>query len=766
MKQQKQYRSLPYTRHKMALVGLSLAALTASAQHDPTPPFGGKIAKTAAETRQWLPQRKKAPAGAPNIVYIILDDVGYGATSAFGGLIETPNIDRLANAGLRYINFHTTAYCAPTRASLLTGRNPHSVHFGFFAHNSYNVPGYDGYLPFEKATAAEILRENGYNTFAVGKYHLTHPADATQAGPFNRWPTGRGFDHYFGFPPEAWGTDQWHPTLYRDTQREPEDPQGRHVTELLANEAIRYISDQKAAAPEKPFFLYFAPGAAHSPHQVAQQWIDKYKGKFDQGWDWYRQEVLQRQKQLGVVPANTPLPPRNNGGKAWDQLSADEKKVYLRHIEVYAGFVSQTDHEIGRIIDFIEKTGQLDNTLIAVLIGDNGAEGGAREYGRFLPGSRDEGREKTLANEVKNLDKLGTEASQALYPDGWAAATNTPFRYYKSYGNFEGGTHDPLILFYPKKIKDKGAIRDQYSYVSDVLPTTLELAGAQVPSLINGYAQEPIEGVSLAYTIDPKNKNLPERHNVQYHEMTGSYAVYKDGWKASFPHDRTKRIPAEEEKWHLYNTREDFNETNNLAAQNPEKVKELAELFEAEAWKYNAYPLKDNWQINNPNIFGDARRVVLRPGNYFTSFTSFRFYNSSYSITASAELPKAGAQGVLLAVGGNPGGLSFYVKGKKLVLAYSAEGRLVEVVSSRPLPAGKVELRADVTYSQEGDNKALALYINGEQVAAKDLGKFGTARPGVEGVEVGEDRGTSVTPAYKAPFAFTGKINEVVIETK
>jgi len=747
------------------LTSALLLSGSAVAQYSPTPIFQGKIGKTLTDTKESRPKTQPtAPEGAPNVVWILIDDIGYGAASAFGGLIETPNFDRLANQGLRYTNFHTCAYSAPTRASLLTGRNPHSAHFGFFAHTSYDTPGYDGYLPFEKATVAEILRENGYSTFAVGKYHVTHPSDATQAGPFNRWPTGRGFDHYFGYPPESGANDQWHPTLYRDTQREPEDPQGRHVNELFANEAIKFISDQKSAAPNKPFFLYYAPGAAHAPHQVAKEWIDKYKGKFDFGWDKYRELVLDRQKKLGVVPANTQLQPQNAGIKAWDKLSADEKKVYLRHFEVYAGFVSQTDHEIGRLIDFLEKTGQLDNTIIALLIGDNGAEGGAREFGKFITTNPDDSREQVLATELKNLDKLGTEYSSALYPDGWAAATNTPFRYYKSYANFEGGTHDPLILFYPKKIKDKGGIRTQYSYVNDILPTTIELTGAKVPTVINGYAQDPIEGTSLAYSIESENKNLPERHTVQYHEMTGSRAIYKDGWKASFPHDRTKRIPVSEERWYLYNTTEDFNEANDLAAKYPDKVKELADLFDAEAWKYNVYPLKDEWVIKNANAFGDSKKVILHNGNYFTRQNTFQFYKNSYTITANAEIPQAGAQGVLLSYGNQLGGISLYIKNKKLEFAYNADGKLIELKSNKDLPIGKVELKAQVTYSNEGKNKAISLYINGEQVATKDLGKISNVNSGYEGLEVGKDIGTTVTSAYKAPFAFTGKLDNVVFD--
>ncbi len=751
----------------LVAAAMGLCASSANAQYSPTPTFQGKIGKTLAETKESRQQTQpKAPHDAPNVVWILIDDIGYGAASAFGGLIETPNLDRLANEGLRYTNYHTAAYCSPTRAALLTGRNPHSVHFGFFASTSYDTPGYDGYLPFEKATIAEILRENGYNTFAIGKWHITHPSDATQAGPFNRWPTGRGFDHFFGYPPEAGASDQWHPTLYRDTQREPEDPQGRHVNELFANEAINYISNQKAAAPDKPFFLYFAPGAVHAPHQVSKEWIDKYKGKFDAGWDKYKEAVLKNQIAKGLVPANTKLPPSNPGVKPWDKLSEDEKKVYLKHMEVFAGFLSETDHEIGRIVQFIESIGQLDNTLIAVVIGDNGAEGGAKEYGRFITTNPNDTREQSLAVEVKNLDKLGTDQSNALYPDGWAASTNTPFRFYKSYANFEGGTHDPLILFYPKKIKDKGGIRNQYSYVNDILPTTVELTGVKVPTVINGYPQEPIEGTSLAYTIQPENKNLPERHTVQYHEMTGSHAIYKDGWKASFPHDRSKRIPKSDEKWYLYNVREDFNETNDLADKYPDKVKELAELFDSEAWKYNVYPLKDDWVVSNQNIFGDAKKITLYRDDYFTRNNTFKFYTSSYIITANAEIDQKGAQGVLFSFGNVLGGISLYVKDKKLVLAYNADGKLIEVKSTKDVPAGKVALKAEVNYSNEGKNKTVALYINGEQVGSKDLGTISTVSSGYDGLEVGRDLGTTVSSSYKGPFAFSGKLNNVVVELK
>jgi arylsulfatase len=750
-------------------IGLLSSALmlggSALAQYSPTPVFTGKIGKTLTDSQESFPVRNpQATEGAPNIVWIVIDDIGYGASSAFGGLIETPNIDRLANQGLRFTNFHTCAFSAPTRAALLTGRNQHSVHFGFFASSSYGTPGYDGYLPFEKATVAEILRENGYNTFAVGKYHVTHSADASQAGPFNRWPTGRGFDHYFGFSPDEWGTDQWHPVLYRDTQREPDDSQGRHVTELLANEAIRYISDQKSAAPDKPFFLYFATGAGHAPHHVSNEWIDKYKGKFDRGWDWYREEVLARQKRLGVVPEYTKLAPQNNGVRPWAELSDNEKKLFARYMEVYAGFISHTDYEVGRIIDFIEQIGQLDNTLVVVLVGDNGAEGAGRELGNHQPSPAGATREERFSKAFEHIDRMGSEYSNPNYPDGWAAATNTPFRYYKSYASHEGGTHDPLIIFYPKKIKDYGGIRHQYSYVSDILPTTVELVGARVPNIINGYPQEPVEGISLAYTVSKENSRLSERHSVQYHEMTGSYGIYKDGWKATFPHDfRTERLPKSEERWHLYNVREDFNEIHDLADKYPEKVKELAEVFDAEAWKYNVYPLKDRWENKNRNILDGKKQVTLyAEGRPYASLYGFRFAANSYTVTAHAEIPKNGAEGVIFSSGNAASGVSLYIKNKKLIFTYNLAGNRTDIISSKTVPSGSVFFKSVVTYSNDGKNKSVDIYINGEKTGSKDLGTV--ANVGGGHIEAGRNFGTPVSTSYQSPFIFTGNLKKVVVE--
>jgi arylsulfatase len=760
----------------LSSAALLLSGTTAVAQHSPTPVFDGKLGKTIEETKESFPVRNpQAPQDAPNVVWILIDDIGYGATTAFGGLIETPNFDRLANNGLRYTNFHSTAFSAPTRAALLTGRNPHSVHFGFFSEWAYGTPGYDGYLPFEKATIAEILRENGYNTFAIGKYHLTHPSDASQAGPFNRWPTGRGFDHFFGYIPNSGMDDSWHSTLYRDTQREPEDPQGRISTELFANEAIRFISDQKTAAPGKPFFLYFAPGATHYPHQASKEWIDKYKGKFDEGWDIYREKVLQNQIRLGVVPEGTVLAPQNKGVKAWNQLTADEKKLFARQMEVYAGFTSQTDNEVGRVIDFLEQIGQLDNTLIILSVGDNGAEGSGGELGvgRFLPPNTSEDAKKHIvADELKKLDLQGTEFSFTHYADGWAAATNTPFRYYKGYPNYEGGTHNPLILFYPNKIKDKGGIRNQYSYITDILPTTVELVGAKVPTVINGYPQEPVEGVSLAYSIAPENKNLPERHNVQYHEMTGAYAIYKDGWKASFPHNyRYRSYDPSELKWHLYHVAEDFNEIKDVADQYPDKVRELAELFDSEAWKYNVYPLKDQWENKKQFIFDGRKHLEFYlDGRSYAEALGFQFVNGSYTITADAEVTKPDVEGVLLSFGNASAGISFYIKDKKLAFAYNAAGKQTEIRSDKTIPTGTVKLKADVVSKGEisQSKKIITLYVNDEKVASKDIGVQSPVLNPLPWIvtQAGRNFGTPVSTAYKSPFTFTGNLKKVAIDVQ
>src|SRR6202522_2736535 len=504
-----------------ALLVTTSAGLLLQAQ---TPqPYQGVVGRTLAESKEWWPEPVKAPAGAPNVVWILIDDVGFGAANTFGGLIKTPTFDSLANNGLRYTNFHTTAICAPTRAALLTGRNSSSVREAGFSHTimSAGFPGRAGRIPSSDGTIAEILRENGYNTFAVGKYGVTPDEEATDAGPFDHWPTGKGFDHFFGFLGSQ--TDQYKPDLVEDQAHVR--PDGRHLSAQITDKAISYIDRQKKAAVDKPFFLYYAPGATHAPHQVDKYWSDQYKGKFDKGWDAFREEVFERQKKLGIVPANAILPDRNPNIKAWDQLSPDEKKLYARFMEIYAGYLTYTDYEVGRLINHLKEINQLDNTLVYVMIGDNGA---SKEG--TLNGVIDQGfvRKPTTSEEniTYNLNKIGeigtADATNGNYPLGWAQAANTPFKFWKQDANSEGGTRNGLIVYWPKGVKDKGGIRTQYSHVIDLLPTTLELVGIKVPEEIRGIKQQPIEGTSLAYSVD--DAKAPTRHPLQY------YYIFGSGW--------------------------------------------------------------------------------------------------------------------------------------------------------------------------------------------------------------------------------------------
>jgi arylsulfatase A-like enzyme len=575
------------------ILGLS-AKLAVHAQE--AQPYQGVVGRTLAESKEWWPEPAKAPAGAPNVVWILLDDVGFGASSTFGGLIQTPTFDYLANNGLRYTNFHTCAICAPTRAALLTGRNSASVHESGFSHTALSAgfPGWDGRIPPNAGTIAEILRSNGYSTFAVGKWGVTPDEEATDAGPFNHWPTGMGFDHFLGFLGSQ--TDQYHPDLVEDQAHVR--PDGRHLSDQITDKAISYIDRHEKVAPKRPFFLYYAPGATHAPHQVDKFWSDQYKGKFDAGWDVYRQEVFERQKSLGVIPANAKLPDRNADIKAWNQLSPDEKKLYERFMEVYAGYLAYTDFEVARLVNHLKEIGQLDNTLIFVMIGDNGAskEGTLNgDIDRSLQ-SKPLTEQENIQYNLNKIGEIGTpEATQGNYPLGWAQAADTPFKYWKEDANSEGGTHNPLIVFWPKGIKDKGEVRTQYGHVIDILPTTLDLVGIKTPEEVDGTKQQPFEGTSLAYSID--DAKAPSRHTVQYYYIFGSRSIYDQGWKAelAYPNAFTtgnavSKEPFDENAWELYNLNDDPTERVDLAKQNPEKLAQLKAEFEQQAQQHHLYP--------------------------------------------------------------------------------------------------------------------------------------------------------------------------------
>ncbi|MEI7502484.1 MAG: arylsulfatase [Paludibacter sp.] len=737
--------------------------------------FKGKIGKTLAESQAYIPDRKAAPKGAPNVVVWLIDDAGYGTSSAFGGLMETPILDSLANNGLRYTNFHSTGVSSPTRAALLTGRNHHSVHMGTLNYSSSGFPGYDAIMPGDKATIAEVLHENNYNTFAVGKYHVAPVDEITANGPFDRWAVGRGFDHFYGF--QLGHTDQFHPNLYEDTKVIDIEPNTKHLTTLLADKAISYIANQKSISPEKPFFLYFASGAIHSPHQVEKKWSDLYKGKFDKGWDWYREEVFARQKRLGVIPADAVLPDRDPTVKSWESLTPEQRKVYARFMEVYAGFLTHADYEFGRIVNYLKEIGQDKNTVILVSIGDNGSSHSPRNgtLNGYIS-SLDE--DKQVAELYKNIDKIGTAHSFEDAPSGWTQATNTPFRLWKADPNSEGGTHQPLIVYYPNGKLEKGGIREQYGHVIDIAPTIYELTGAKVPEVIKGYKQQPIEGTSLAYSIyDAKATN---RHTVQYYELFGKRAIVKDGWKASVFHQSGADFA--KDVWELYDLKKDFNERIDLAAKFPEKVKELQAVFEQEAIKYNVYPLNDNALGHGAG--GRARspyrldkKVVLYTGiNQLMTYSGPQFQGDPFSITADVELKSTANQGVLFATGSEFDGLSLYIKDGKFQAAHNT-GTIVRYLESNiTVPVGKSKLRLELNYvapAEKGKRNFTtpagteAIYINDQKVAERDIvASEGYIAVYKDGIDVGSDRNSPVTDRYKVPFAFTGKLNNVTIEYK
>ncbi len=741
------------------------------AQHDPQQPFKGVVGKTLADTKQSWPEKIKAPKGAPNVIWILLDDVGFGASSSFGGLIETPTFDYLSNNGLRYTDFHNAAICGPTRAALLTGRNHHMVNMGHHPAWAIGTPGYNSDIPFETAMISEVMRENGYNTFAIGKWHSTIPKQLTPVGPFNRWPTGRGFDHFYGFT--AGATDQWHPLLVDGITQVSLEPNTTHVNELITTKAINYIANQVSADPDKPFFMYYAPGATHAPAQVAKEWIEKYKGKFDNGWDFYRDEVFRRQQALGLIPKGTKLPPRQTGITAWEALSADQKKVFARFMEVYAGYLSYTDQQIGRMVDYLKQVGKFDNTAIFVMIGDNGATKEGSYFGRAgtrngYNAGNDEG--EGIDYLLKWYDKLGTEETYPTIPLGWAQAMNVPFKYWKSDANGEGGSHAPLIVHYPKGIKEKGGIRTQYSHVIDLLPTTLELTKTKYPEIINGYKQWPVQGVSFAGSLN--NANEVSKHTVQYYEIHGGRAIYKDGWKAAAYHPKVYRpkdskgedtrdinfrapLDFDEDKWELFNLKTDWTETTDLATKYPEKLKELKILFDKEAVKNKVYPLKD-FHTGIPET-PVKPKVVL----YGESTSRFIVEIGKVPITFSADIQVMDdkTEGIIFTNGDLFGGAALYMKNGEVI--YTVNKSMKELTLKSKLGKGKHEIK--VAY----EKGRIMLAIDGKEVASKTvksskswLGNSASK----DGISISRSMNSPICKDYKGTFDFTGKVYKLTIE--
>lgn len=760
---------------------LPALAATSRVLPAPEPEFQGKIGVTYKESKPDFPKLIAAPANAPNVLLILLDDAGFGQTGAFGGPIDTPNLTRLAERGLRYNQFHVTALCSPTRAALLTGRNHHSVNTGVVEELATGFPGYTTILPKSAATVAEVLRQNGYSTAAFGKWHNTPDYETSAAGPFDRWPTQLGFEYFYGFL--GGDTNQWSPALVENTKRiqQPTNNPDYHLTPDLVDHAVSWIRTQQSIAPDKPFFAYLATGATHAPHHAPKDWIDQYKGKFDQGWDKLREETFARQQQLGVIPASAQLTPRPKELPAWDSLSQEEQKLYAHQAEVFAGFTAHTDAEVGRLIREIGQLGEMDNTLVIYIAGDNGAsaEGG-------LTGSVNElkvfnGVPENQQQLLASLDELGGPQTFNHFHAAWAWAVNTPFQWTKQIASHFGGTRDPLVIAWGDRIQDRGGLRTQFHHVVDIAPTILEAAGITTPTIVNGVKQQPIEGTSLVYTFD--NPDAASHRTTQYFEMFGNRAIYDRGWIAAARHGRLpwEAVSAtnfEQDPWELYNIAEDFSEANNLAEQNSPKLKQLQSLFLAEASRYKVLPLDDRFL----NRFDVGSRPSLVAGR-----THFTYYpgavgipegsapdlkNKSFSITADVEIPKANdnAEGILVAQGGRFAGWSFFLQDGKPTFAYNflgVERTLIKSTEAVPVGSSKVGFEFEFDGGTPGAGATGKLFINDKPVGEGRITKTVPYRWGLdETFDVGRDLGTPVVETYQVPFAFTGNLQKVTLDLK
>ena len=721
-------------------------------------PYQGVVGQTLEQSTPWWTDLPQAPDGAPNVVVVLLDDVGYAQVGCYGSDIATPTFDRLAASGVRYSNFHTTALCSPTRAALLTGRNHHTNGMGRIVELAAGFPGYDATVPHDSGFLSEILLLNGYATFAVGKWHLAPAGQMTMGSPRDRWPLGRGFERFYGFL--GGETDQYHPDLVFDNHqvdppRTPEE--GYHLTEDLAEKAQLFIKDLRAVAPDKPFFLWFAPGACHAPHQAPRNYIERYCGRFDQGWDAWRNEVYERQRRSGLLPAGTRLSERPAWVPEWSGLSPDERRLYARMMEVYAGFLEHTDAQVGRILNLIEGLGELDNTLVLAM-SDNGAsaEGGPRGsfnemyFFNFEPESFDEN--------LRRIDDLGGPRANNHYPWGWAWAGNTPLKRWKR-ETHEGGVCDPLIVHWPAQIGGATGTRHQYTHAIDVLPTVLDLVGINPPDVIHGVVQRPIEGVSFASTLlDP---STPSLHHTQYYEMLGSRALYHDGWKAVVFHplpgvaydgsdpDR----PFDQDDWELYHIAEDFSETRNLAGEHPDKLGELVELWWAEAELHQVLPLN-----NRPGRGGDRRyrreRYSYLPGiGSLPEAVAPNLRNRSWRMLAELVVG-TDTKGVIATHGGPAGGYSVYIRNQRLCYAHNHLGTTLTTVTAEvPLPRGPQTVRVEFTPTGpfQGD---IDLYYGDLPVGQGHLHRTTQITFGTIGFSVGYQRGAPVTPAYSGRYDF------------
>jgi len=723
----------------------------------------------------------RAPAGAPNVLIVLIDDMGFGQSEAFGGPLHMPTVERLANGGLRYNQFHTTALCSPSRAALLSGRNHHTTNTGSIMETSTAYPGNTGQRPVNVAPLASMLRYNGYATAHFGKNHETAAWEVSPSGPTDRWPVRNGFDKFYGFM--GGETNQWAPAIYDGMVKiePPKDPNYHFMTDMT-NQAIKWVQSVKSLTPDKPFFVYFAPGATHAPHQVPKEWIEKYKGTFDQGWDKLREETLARQIRLGVVPAGTKLAPKPAAIRDWDTLSADEKKLFTRQMEVFAGFAEYTDTEVGRLVDAVADLGQLDNTLIFYIVGDNGASAEGGMAGMFNEMTYFNGVPETVESVLAHYDELGGPNTYGHYAAGWAVAGDTPFTWTKQVASSYGGTRNGLVVHWPKGIQARNQVRSQWHHVIDVAPTILAAAHLPEPRYVDGVAQAPIEGVSMLPTFN--DAKAPERHLTQYFEIFGNRAIYSHGWLAGTVHraawEQKPRRPLDQDVWELYDTRNDFSLATDLAAKNPAKLAQMQALFLKEAVKYNVLPIDDRMLertnatlVGRPDLMGGRTSLTVYEGMIGMSENVFiNAKNRSHTITAEVTIPEGGANGVILAQAGRFGGCSLYLKDGKPTYTYNFLGlERFTVAAQAPVAPGKATIRYEFAYDGGGLGKGGAgtIFVNGRKVAE---GRIERTQPMIfsadEGADVGEDGETPVVEDYgiAAPYKFTGTIGKVTVDIK
>lgn len=739
--------------------------------------FKGKIGRTYQESEEWWPEKKRPPKGAPNVIIFLLDDVGFAQYTSFGGLIHTPNIDKLADEGLRYNNFHTTSLCSPSRATLMAGRNPHKIGLGSHALTAMGFPGYNAIVPPSAKSVANYLENEGYINYALGKWDHTPLYEVSQTGPFNCWPSNEGFAHAYCFM--AADVHQFIPVMWNDHHPEPYR-KSEHLDKDLADRAIQYITGHKSLEKELPFMMLWASGSMHSPHHAPDSYLNKYKGKFDMGWDKAREQIIKRQKELGIIPQNTKLSARIPEIPAWNSLSAKEKKLYARQMEVFAAQMEHVDFQIGRIVETLKRIGEYDNTLIFVTA-DNGASGEGGLAGTFNETYVLNGLATPLEANLKHLSRWGQWDTYPHYHAGWAMAGNTPFPYFKQ-SSHRGGQHDALVIHWPNGIKAKGEVRNQYHHISDIAPTILEAAKIEKPEEYHGVKQMDLTGVPMNYSFD--NAKAPNAKKRQYYEMFGNRAIWVDGWKAvtlhanRMPWNTNLRGDFEKDVWELYHVAEDFSESTNLADKYPEKLEELKKIFDEEAWKNNVYPLFDDMVGRNARInkilFGDKKEFVYyAPGAIrIAEKASAPVKGATHTIETTINL-KGDEQGVIVACGGMTGGYTMYIKDRKLHYDYNFLDGVHHHLVSKRLPKGKTELKFSFTLDKSklkpGEIKPWpgtgALYVNGKK---QDERYFPTTHISTyslaETFDVGCDLGTQVDPAYEGtPFNFTGELDKVII---